>query len=95
MSRGRLRCPVCRTRRATFVALAAHKADHTHWAPCNCVGYHHPHRPGGGACVRAPYHRLADARRRGASAEERLDALIEDILFNDHSKQPRCKEPPF
>ena len=45
----RFRCPACRTRRTSFVALIEHCKDHGHKV-CGCGGYHHVHRPGSPYC---------------------------------------------
>jgi hypothetical protein len=90
-----VRCFICGTRRATFTSLLKHRAASGHTRPCTCPGYWFPHRPGSPECDVHPYVRLNRARRAGADAEERAEALLEDILFNDHSKQPQLKEAPF
>lgn len=90
-----LRCVVCRSRRASFRSLLDHQRASGHLRPCCCSGYHFPHRSGSPLCDAAPYHRAARARAEGASADDVLDAMIDDILFNDHSGQAPCEEPPF
>ena len=47
-----VRCPECRTRRATFVAMLRHVSATGHKV-CDCGhGRHYPHRPGSAGCVR-------------------------------------------
>ena len=47
-----VRCPECRTRRATFTSMLKHVAETGHKV-CDCgQGRHYPHRPGSAGCVR-------------------------------------------
>lgn len=87
-----LRCPECRTRRATYASMQRHihASGHDY---CNCEGYHFQHRPGSGCCDQNPRGAIVDARRRGASAEEILDILI-DIIW-DSPGETGGAEPPF
>lgn len=74
-----LRCPACRTRRATYESLQAH-IDKTGHRQCGCGGYHYPHRPGSPCCETNPmatYHRAA---REGATDEE-LEEIEIDLIF--------------
>ena len=87
------RCPVCRTRRASFTSLLAHQRAAHHDQPCRCGGYHHPHRPGSPLCDSAPYVRRNRARAAGASAEDVLEAFIDDTLNNKF--KPHLGECPF
>jgi hypothetical protein len=89
-----LRCPVCRSRRATYASMMSHKASSTHSGPCNCGGYHHPHRPGSACCDSNPQVRGNRARREGASDEDLLDAMIDDALLCEH-KPCNPMEIPF
>lgn len=90
-----LRCQVCRSRRATFTSLVAHQRASGHGGPCLCGGYHHPHRPGSSTCESHPYVRANSARRAGASDDDVLDALIDDILDNDHKPVANPERIPF
>ena len=89
-----LRCPVCRSRRATYTALLAHKAAARHNGPCDCGGYPHPHRPGSACCEKNPQVRGNRAYRAGASDEDRLEAMIDNALLNEH-KPCNPQEIPF
>ena len=89
-----VRCEVCRTRRVTFAALIAHKAAAQHGGPCNCGGYHFPHRPASGCCEENGYAVFNRAKREGGSAEDRLEAFIDSALFGKH-KPTTEKEIPF
>lgn len=90
-----LRCKICRTRRATFAAMVEHEKSSGHRRPCTCGGHHFPHRPGSPLCDSNPYVRRNRAIAEGASPDDVLEALIDDILLNDHqpSKDQTC--PPF
>lgn len=87
-----VRCPVCVTRRATRVSLMKHQEASGHYHPCTCPGYHFPHRPGSPRCDENPYRRYHCARTEGCSAEEQLDAFIEDTLYNSHKPAMRFPE---
>lgn len=89
-----LRCPVCRSRRATFVALLAHQLAQRHTGPCWCTGYPFPHRPGSGCCEESPNTRRNRALREKATDEHLLDAMIDDALLNKH-KPCNPLEIPF
>ena len=89
-----LRCPVCRSRRTTFVSMVRHQKATGHDGPCNCGGYHYPHRAGSPCCEANPYVRTHVAERAGASAEELYDAKLEDAMHNQH-KPSIQKEAPF
>lgn len=89
-----VRCGICGTRRATFVALMKHKQDSGHKAPCTCGGYHFPHRPGSPCCEDNGYATLNRAQRAGATGEDLLEAFI-DSTFSDKHKPSTQKEAPF
>lgn len=63
------RCPVCRTRRASFTSLLEHQRGAGHQAPCGCPGYHHPHRPGSPCCDQHPEAALRRALRAGETID--------------------------
>lgn len=69
-----VRCPDCRTRRASFVSMLKH-IDATGHSTCTCGGYHYPHRPGSTYCERNPLSGAWLAQRYGAS-----DAEVADII---------------
>ena len=66
----RSRCPACRTRRTSFVALIEHCRVHGHKV-CGCGGYHYAHRPGSPYCEQNAMSavRIA-ARQEGITADE-------------------------
>lgn len=88
-----VRCNTCGTRRATFTSLLRHKQHAGHGRNCDCGGYHFPHRPGSACCDAHSYVRANRAVRAGATQEERLDAFIDDTLFNTH--KPTSAPCPF
>jgi hypothetical protein len=45
-----LRCNHCRTRRSDRKLLFTHLLKHPECAPCQCGGYHFPHRSGSAFC---------------------------------------------
>lgn len=90
-----LRCVVCRTRRTTFSAMAAHSLLTGHHKPCVCSGYHHPHRPGSPCCDDAPYPTASRARAYGGSPEDELEGFIADALFGKNHKPTTSLEAPF
>lgn len=74
-----LRCPACRTRRATYESLQRHILKTGH-KQCACGGYLYPHRPGSKCCDQNPmaaYHRAA---RDGATDDE-LEEIAMDLIF--------------
>ncbi len=89
-----LRCTVCRTRRATFSAMLEHVAESGHRRPCDCGGYHFPHRVGSPLCEQHPYVRRNRALAEQASREDVLEAYLDDIFFGDH-KPARDQACPF
>lgn len=77
MNPNRFRCPECRTRRTSFVALVQHCRDHDHKV-CHCGGYHYAHRPGSPYCERNPMSGVRHALRFGGfTADELMDIAIE------------------
>ena len=59
-----LRCPQCRTRRATYATMARHIATTGHKL-CQCGGYWYAHRPGSSCCEGNPRASLNRALREG------------------------------
>lgn len=58
-----VRCPGCRTRRATFSSMLKHVAATGHKV-CECgQGRHYPHRPGSAGCVHERWDDLFDMPR--------------------------------
>lgn len=79
-----LRCPGCRTRRASILALIDHKLKTGH-AACLCGGYDYPHRPGSPCCEANPAAAYYRADRAGASEEDLMDLAI-DLLWDSPGK---------
>ena len=79
MNPHRYRCPACRTRRTSFVALLEHCREHGHRV-CTCGGYHHPHRPHSPYCQQNAQSAALVAWRDGASADETLEISIDIAL---------------
>lgn len=82
-----LRCPECRTRRATYASMARHIAASNHKL-CHCGGYWHPHRHKSPCCEGNPRATVYRAIREGY---EPLTAIAEwawDTPCSDHS--PIC-----
>lgn len=76
-----LRCPQCRSRRATFATLRAHLAASGHQL-CGCGGYHFRHRPGSPFCQVNPLSPLRETARHDGTAADLLRcarALIEEF----------------
>lgn len=72
-----VRCPVCRTRRATWLSMLMHQVAQGHRGPCDCGhGCHYPHRPGSVGCQSAPWDELFNEPREG-----RLDPPSAPIPF--------------
>ena len=71
-----LRCPACRTRRATYLSMQKHVADSGH-ALCDCGGYHYAHRPFSKFCKQNPMSDVWVAYRDGASVDVAQDIAIE------------------
>lgn len=85
----KLRCPGCRTRRATFTSLVNHIAASGHRL-CRCGGYHFAHRPCGGYCHQHEMATARDAARRGAEGEA-LATLIAEVAFDTPGRRgQRC-----
>ncbi|MDM0116894.1 hypothetical protein QTI66_32730 [Variovorax sp. J22R133] len=61
-----VRCPECRTRRVSWIAMLKHVAKTGHKV-CDCGhGYHFPHRPGSGGCIRRDWDELLGEPRAQA-----------------------------
>lgn len=77
-----LRCPECRSRRATYESMQQHiKATGHKLCQCGGVdGYHYPHRPGSPLCEKNTRLDYNLALRAGASDEELLDILLDIAL---------------
>ena len=69
-----LRCPACRSRRATYQSLQAH-IDATGHKLCACGGYHYAHRPGSPCCTANP----RSAYNLALRADE-PDEVLQEIL---------------
>lgn len=70
------RCPVCRTRRVTFLSMLQHFSKWGHGAACKCGGYHYPHRPGSPCCESNPLAHVHRALRAGETIDP-LDLAVE------------------
>lgn len=76
-----LRCVVCRTRRSTYLSMKDHMETSGHSSPCNCSGYHYPHRPGSPCCETNQYVRTNMAKRNPHSTDtDIIDAFLDDVL---------------
>lgn len=76
-----LRCPECRSRRASYNTLVAHVKASGHKL-CHCLGYKYPHRPGSPYC---DHNRMAPANRaarEGVEGQDLLDIALECVLHN-------------
>lgn len=80
-----LRCPACRTRRATFTTLVAH-IRHSGHKVCLCGGYHFAHRPFSRYCDQLPMAPAHRAERDGATPEQ-----VEEIALEIAFTQPGRK----
>lgn len=84
-----LRCPACRTRRATYASMQKHIQESGHKL-CSCGGYPYKHRPGSPCCDQNPLAPFHDAVRRGVLREE------EWFEFGvEFGGVPGEDEPPF
>lgn len=75
-----LRCPECRTRRATYASMQRHIQGSDHKL-CTCGGYHYAHRPGSPYCEHNPMAPALQASRAGTSDEEVQEIMI-DIAWS-------------
>ena len=66
-----VRCPECRTRRASFVSLLKHVEKSGHKL-CRCGGYHYAHRPFSPFCVQNPMSDVNVARQQGGCSADEL-----------------------
>ena len=71
-----LRCPACRSRRATYQSMQLHVKATGH-ALCTCGGYHYAHRPGSPFCDANPKAPYFHAMRAGADDEQLLEILVD------------------
>lgn len=87
-----LRCPVCRTRRTTWVAMQEHYREwEGHERLCSCGGYHYPHRPGSPCCTTNPLAHVNLALRAGEELDP-IDLMVERAW---HSPGVTGGECPF
>lgn len=87
-----LRCPVCRTRRTTAVAMREHlRKWEDHDQVCVCGGYHYPHRPGSPCCVENPLAHVNRALRAG----EELDPIDIEVELAWHNRSRPVAQCPF
>ena len=66
-----VRCPECRSRRATWKSMFTHLLTTGH-AACRCGGYHYAHRPGSRCCIENPMSEVHIAIRDG---DDEVDLL--------------------
>jgi hypothetical protein len=75
-----LRCPECRSRRATYQSMQLHIKATGHKL-CTCGGYHYAHRPGSPFCEQNPrcayYHAL-----RASEPDEVLLEILVDMAWS-------------
>lgn len=88
----RFRCPECRTRRTSFVALVEHCRQHGHGL-CTCGGYHFAHRPGSPYCERNPMAALRHAMRADNCSDAELLDIEMDCAWH-HPGLPLNVWPP-
>lgn len=62
-----IRCPQCRTRRASYASMMAHVKASGHKL-CDCGGYHFPHREGSPCCHSNPMSALHAAASAGTTS---------------------------
>jgi hypothetical protein len=79
-----IRCPACRTRRASYQSMQAHLAATGHTL-CRCGGYHFAHRPTGGCCELNTWGTLRQAQRRGDSLGVQMD-IAADVAYDAPGK---------
>ena len=80
-----VRCPQCRTRRATYSSLLTHVLKSGH-KQCDCGGYHYKHRPGNPLCKENVFSSIRHAMLVSDLTDgEVLDAMAE-ILWDAKSK---------
>lgn len=83
-----LRCPECRSRRATYASMLLHVKATGHKL-CQCGGYHYAHRPGSPFCEKNPRSGYYQALRAGEPDEVLLDILLDMALT--HPGKPLTK----
>lgn len=84
------RCPQCGTRRKDYRLFTQHVRSSGH-KPCNCGGYHYPHRKGSPLCAANPMSEVLEAKRRGEPVE-----VLLDIAAHCAWEKPGTKGPcPF
>ena len=79
-----LRCPECRSRRATYQSMLAHIKATGHKL-CTCGGYHYAHRPGSPFCQANPCAAYYHAWRAG-EPQEVLDEILLDTAWSAPGK---------
>ena len=67
-----IRCPACRSRRATWKSLFTHLLTTGHKL-CRCGGYHFAHRPGSPLCEKNAMSDVRHAARHGADMDLQLE----------------------
>lgn len=79
-----LRCPECRSRRATYASMQAHIKASGHKL-CTCGGYHYAHRPASPFCEQNPRSAYYHALRAGEPDEVLLEILV-DVAWSQRGR---------
>lgn len=79
-----LRCPQCRSRRATYQSMQAHIQSSGHKL-CQCGGYHYAHRPESPYCEQNPRCAYYHALRAGEPDEVLLEILL-DVAWSQRGR---------
>lgn len=89
-----IRCPGCRTRRATYMGMFTHLLLTGHKV-CNCGGYDYAHRPGSPYCYRNAMSDVRHAARRGDDWLTLMEIAAECAWERPGVKVRRGEAPPF
>ena len=89
-----LRCPQCRTRRATYESMQKHikESGHTY---CDCGGYHYKHRIYSPYCHHNEMSPLLHAMRCADLTDEEIEDIALDLALNAKSKKSNNNDCPF
>ena len=89
-----LRCPQCRSRRATYESMQEHIKTSGHKL-CGCGGYHYKHRLGSPFCEANDLSPLRHAMRCADLTEDELTDIHLDIILNLKKKPSDEVDCPF
>lgn len=89
-----LRCPQCRTRRASFVSMLKHINEKGHKL-CGCGGYHYKHRPGSTYCEENPMAPLYHAMRCADLTDEEIEDIKIGLILESAGSKSTSTECPF